>query len=109
MLVRRNRPGENINYLNAGTDMIPEGEVVALGGLGIGIAGANIEPGAVGSVWLEGVWAFPKDATATFAIGATVYWNATANKATSSNADTRIGRATQAAAAADADVLVKLG
>ena len=109
MLVRRNRPGENIDYLNAGAAAIQEGDVVALGARGIGIAGATIDPGEVGSVWVEGVFIFPKAAGA-LSLGADVYWDAAAKNVTASDSGNVIaGWAVQVAGASDSSALVKIG
>ena len=106
ILVKRDRPGSNINYLNAGTDMIPEGNVVQLGDHGIGIAGHNIEPGKVGSVWIEGVFIFPKSA-GPIAIGSEAFWDDSAQNITD-DGDVRAGWVVQDAGAADATALVKI-
>ncbi|MCL2495678.1 MAG: DUF2190 family protein [Oscillospiraceae bacterium] len=107
MVARYNRPGENIDFLNTGTEPIQEGDVVDLGDHGIGVAGATIEAGAVGAVWVEGVFMFPKAAGA-LALGDEVYWNATAQNVTATG-DMAIGWVVQPAGAADATALVKIG
>lgn len=106
MPAKRNRPGENIEYLNTGSAAIGEGEVVILGAHGIGVAGATIEPNAVGAVWVEGVFEFPKAAGA-IALGAQAYWDNAAKTITESGT-VKAGWVVQGAAAADATVLVKI-
>lgn len=107
LLVRRNRPGENIDFLNTGAVAIHEGDVVPLGAHGIGIAGSTIEPNAVGSVWVQGVFEFPKG-TGAIELGADVFWNAAANNAATTGT-VRAGWAVQAAGVADATVLISIG
>ena len=106
LTAKRNRPGENIDYLNTGVEALREGEVIALGEDRIGIVGATIEPNEVGAVWVEGVWIFPK-APGALSIGDSVSW--TDGTGIAATGDTPVGWVVQPAAAGDATVLVKLG
>lgn len=104
---RYERPGENINYHNTG-EPLKEGDIVLLGAHGVGVAGHNIDKGQTGSVWVRGVWRMPKDGGAV-ALGAPLYFDATAGKVTTTKAtNTPVGWAVDAATAGDDTVLAKI-
>lgn len=99
--------GESLDYTNGTNAKIEAGDVVVFG-TKIGVAGCDIAPGAVGSIHVEGVFAFAK-ATGAITAGAAVYWDATNAKITTTSTDnTPAGYAVAAAASADATVLVKI-
>lgn len=64
--------GESLDYINQTDAKIEAGEVVTLGGR-IGIAGTDINAGELGSVHVEGVYAFTKKDKAELAMGTDVY------------------------------------
>lgn len=99
--------GESLDYTNGTSNKIEAGDVVVFG-TKIGVAGCDIVPGAVGSIHVEGVFAFEK-ATGAITAGAAVYWDATNGKITTTSTDnTLAGFAVAAAASGDATVLVKI-
>lgn len=64
--------GETLDYVNTSTKKIEAGDVLTLGNR-IGVAGTDIEPGALGSVHVTGVYEFNKRDTAELTQGMTVY------------------------------------
>lgn len=64
--------GEALDYMNTATKKIEAGDVLTLGNR-IGVAGTDIEPGALGSVHVTGVYEFTKKDTAELTMGMTVY------------------------------------
>lgn len=67
--------GESLDYVNATTKKIEAGDVLIIGNH-IGVAGTDIEPGALGSVHVTGVYEFAKKDTAELTPGMTVYLTA---------------------------------
>jgi predicted RecA/RadA family phage recombinase len=65
---------DRINYLNTGDTTIVRGDVVIDGSL-VGVALGSIAPGELGVVKTDGVWDVDASSTATFAVGATVYFD----------------------------------
>ena len=98
--------GETIDYTNGGASAISYLDIVDLT-TRIAIAASNIAVGATGSVELVGIFEIPADNSKTFAVGAAVYWDATAGKATDDTTKTPAGFAVEAATTADT-VKVKL-
>lgn len=97
--------GSTINYTNSGETKITAGTVVSLTNR-IGIAAGDIAAGAVGALAVQGVFEAAKD-TSNIALGALLYYDATANKfTTTSNGNIPAGWAAQAAAANAASVVV---
>jgi predicted RecA/RadA family phage recombinase len=77
----------------------------------IGVALRPIPANTLGSLAVEGIFDFPKSTAGGSAIGAgaTVYWNAAAQQATTTSAGNKlIGKTTKAAADADTTVRVRL-
>lgn len=100
--------GDSIDY-TPGAD-VAAGAVVVQNDL-IGVAVRPIPANTAGSLVVEGVFDFPKSTAGGSAIGAgaTVYWNAAAQQATTTSAGNKLlGKATKAAADADATVRVRL-
>lgn len=103
------------NYIQKGDTLtIPAPAAVVSGfpviaGAIVGIASGDAASGAPVDVATVGVFELPKVAANTFAIGAAVYWDATASLATStSTSNTKLGVAIAAAAASTATVNVRL-
>jgi predicted RecA/RadA family phage recombinase len=81
----------------------------ALIGTLFGVATTTVLSGNTASFLVEGVVKVDKTAGQTFAAGALVYWDNTAKSVTSvSTGNTRIGAATAAALAGDAQCVVRL-
>lgn len=101
------QPGKSIDYTNDTGADIASGDVVELASH-IGVAGADIPDGEIGTVHLDGVFELPKAAEA-IAAGVDVYWDATAGNITAT-VDTNIpaGMVTKAALLADATVEVRI-
>ena len=72
--------GVSIDYKNTSGATIAANTIVALGTTRCGVAGTDIPNNSVGSVFVEGVWIVPS--TGTIALGAAVYYDASAEKAT---------------------------
>lgn len=100
--------GANIDYINASGSKIAAGDVVSLT-TRVGIAAGDIENGATGTVATEGVFSIAKTASLAVAQGDAVYFNATTKAITKTETDVPAGWAVAAAAAADTEVLVKIG
>jgi predicted RecA/RadA family phage recombinase len=102
--------GGTVDY-TPGAD-VAAGQVVVQGEL-VGIAKTTIKANALGALGVVGVFDFVKSTGAGSAItaGAKVYWDDTANKATTddaSGANKLIGKCIKAAADADATVRVRM-
>ncbi len=98
--------GNTLDYRNLGSEKIEAGDIVSLT-TRVGVAGTDMEAGALGSVAVTGVFSMPK-ATGAVALGALVYYNDTEGKITTTNTDVPAGFAIAAAASGDTTVLVKL-
>lgn len=100
--------GETIDYTATGD--LANGDVVNLA-TRIGVAGDDIAAGETGAVHVVGVFEMPK-ATDAVTVGQALYWDAAAEKITTtaggSSANTPAGWAVAAAGSSDATVLVKL-
>lgn len=103
------------NFVQRGdTITIPAPAAVASGfpviaGAIVGIASGDAASGAPVDVATVGVFDLPKVSANTFALGAAVYWDATAELATSTaTSNTKLGVAVAAAAASTATVTVRL-
>lgn len=72
--------GVSVDYKNTSGATIAANTVVALGTTRCGVAGTDIPNNSVGAVFVEGVWIVPS--TGTIALGAAVYYDASAEKAT---------------------------
>ena len=100
--------GDSLDY-TPGAD-VAAGAVVVQNDL-IGVAKRPIAANTLGSLAVSGVFDFPKSTAGGSAIaaGATVYWNAAAQQATTTSAGNKLlGKTTKAAADADATVRVRL-
>ncbi|MCD8364770.1 MAG: DUF2190 family protein, partial [Clostridiales bacterium] len=100
--------GESIDYPNETEEIIEAGTILKLGDI-VGIAGEEIAAGETGSAHIEGVFKVAKAAEA-FTIGQDVYLVSDEASGTEGEGDddVRLGRAVAAAAADDAEVLVKI-
>jgi len=100
--------GEKIDYKNAGTEVIGNGDIVVIGSK-IGVAGNEIAVGATGSLVLSGIFKMPKGTAEAITLGAKVYWDKTNGVITATvGSNTEAGFAVAAAATADTTVLVHL-
>ncbi len=99
--------GEVIDFTNNTGAKIDANEIVVFGKR-LGVAGTPIEVGETGSLHVFGVFEMPKAASEAITEGATVYYDATAGAITATAGDITAGYATEAAAAADTTVKVKL-
>src|ERR1700737_1154262 len=105
------------NYLHEGwtitvpapTGGVHSGDPILVGGF-FGVANYDREQPLPVEITLGGVWQLPKAATVTFAVGAAVYFDATAGNVTSvsTRGNKLIGAATQCAGASDAVAIVRL-
>jgi predicted RecA/RadA family phage recombinase len=87
---------------------VAAGDVVVIG-RAVAIAREPIAAGELGSVGVEGVYRVPKVAQQAVGKGGWLWWDTSANAATTSAAkDLSMGYAVAAAGASDATVLVKL-
>jgi predicted RecA/RadA family phage recombinase len=91
---------------------VAAGDVVVQGDL-VGVAKQPIATGRLGALAVQGVFDFAKatGAGTAIAVGAVVYWDATAEEATTSDgagANKLIGKAVRAAADGDAVVRVRM-
>ena len=101
--------GESLDYTNGTGSKIEAGDIVVIG-TKIGIAGCDIPAGAVGSLHVEGVFELPeKSGESAIAMGAAVYYDATAGAITAtSTGNTLAGYAAAPAAASATKILVKI-
>ncbi len=98
--------GETLDYKNKTASIIEANTVISLGSR-IGVVGAHIKPGEVGSLHVTGVFEMDKVASEEISMGTQVYFNGTAITATASG-NTSAGYAAADAAVSDAIILVKL-
>ncbi len=99
--------GEAIDFVNDTEETIEANEIVAFGSR-VGIAGTVIEPGETGSLHVFGVFEMPKG-DGEIETGADVAYDADAGTVSAAGEGaTAIGYATEAAAADDETVKVKL-
>lgn len=83
-MVRQAMPvqtGKVIDYTNSGAAAISVGDVVPLVNM-CGIAEIDIPVGATGTVAIYGVWELAAETSVAFAVGDTVYWDATNKRLT---------------------------
>lgn len=101
--------GEALDYINSTEDAIAANNIVVIGSH-LGVAGTNIEAGAVGSVHVVGVFEMPRTGSAAIAMGADLYWDGTAitDTAPGEGIKTPIGYAAAPADASATTVMVKL-
>ena len=98
--------GKFFDYKNEGTSKISTGDIVVVGTRAT-VAAADIEAGEVGTVAVGEVYDLPKDSNA-IALGAKVYYDATAEKETATaSTNLEIGYAIAAAGASASTVRVK--
>lgn len=103
--------GDSIDY-TPGSAVSAGDVVVLLTGSLLGVAVKDIAANELGALAIEGVFTFPKAVLSTSAIpvGTKLYWDASAQKATTtSQSNTYIGKAILAATAAATTVRVKMG
>lgn len=111
MIANYQQPGSAIDYPNGTDSAIVAGQVVSLT-TRIGVAGTDIPASEVGSLYVKGVFAMPKAASAAIAIaiGAAVYYDASADNITTTAASNiPAGWAIAAAAESDTTVQVCIG
>ena len=97
--------GVSIDYKNTSGATIAANTVVALGTTRCGVAGTDIPNNSVGAVFVEGVWIVPS--TGTIALGAAVYYDSSAEKATAT-ATSNVPLGWAVAAAENDTVKIKL-
>lgn len=97
--------GVSIDYKNSSGATIAANTIVALGTTRCGVAGTDIANNSIGSVFVEGVWIVPS--TGTIALGAAVYYDASAEKATAT-ATSNVPLGWAVAAAENDTVKIKL-
>ena len=97
--------GVSIDYKNTSGATIAANTIVALGTTRCGVAGTDIPNNSVGSVFVDGVWIVPS--TGTIALGAAVYYDASAEKATAT-ATSNVPLGWAVAAAENDTVKIKL-
>lgn len=98
--------GEALDYTNTGNTTIEAGTVIEIGDK-IGIAGCDIEPGALGSVHVEGVFEFNKGSGA-LGLGDNVKITASSATAAAAGDNAPNGYVAKDAASGDSTVLVKI-
>ncbi len=90
---------------------VPLGAVVVQGSL-VGIAQRPIPAGAIGALALTGVYDLPAATGTTASVGASLYWDATAQNATTNpgaGVNAPLGAAVRAITATDTLARVRLG
>lgn len=97
--------GVSVDYKNTSGATIAANTIVALGTTRCGVAGTDIPNNSVGAVFVEGVWIVPS--TGTIALGAAVYYDASAEKATAT-ATSNVPLGWAVAAAENDTVKIKL-
>ena len=98
--------GESIDYQNTGAETIKYGDVVPIGAR-IGVASADIAPGTLGTLAVEGVFEAPATSSEAYTAGAALYWDG--DKLTSTaGTHTPAGWCVQPKAAGAANARVKL-
>lgn len=107
MIANYQQPGSAIDYPNGTSSAIAAGQVVSLT-TRIGVAGTDIPASAVGSLYVKGVFVMPKAASTAIAIGAAVYYDASADNITTTTAASNIPAGWAIAAAAENDTTVQV-
>lgn len=97
--------GITIDYKNTSGATIAANTIVALGTTRCGVAETDIPNNSVGAVFVEGVWIVPS--TGTIALGAAVYYDTSAEKATAT-ATSNVPLGWAVAAAENDTVKIKL-
>ena len=106
MIAKYVHDGLAIDYTPAAD--VAAGDIVATGSL-IGVARLDIKAHELGALAMTGVYDVAKADSATFALGAPVYWDADTNKACTTSSKPKLGIAIVAAQSADAIVRVRIG
>lgn len=101
------RSGQNLDYINGGSDAIAAGTVLAIEDI-IGVAVTDIPPGGVGAVEIEGVFSVTA-ATGAWKQGEKLYWDSATSKFTNSSTGNMVaGIAAADKASAASSGLVKI-
>lgn len=98
--------GEAIDFKNETEVKIEAGDVLTMGGR-IGVAGTDIEPRALGSVHVSGVYEITKKDKAALAVGTVVYLSADGITTTKTD-NTPAGYVAAASSAESVSVWVKI-
>lgn len=98
--------GETLDYTNTGSSAIEAGTILTIGKR-IGVAATLIQPKALGSVDVVGVFTMPKTSTNEIKMGTPVYFDGTGITETAST-NVPAGYAVADAAAGDTEILVKI-
>ena len=99
--------GESLDYSNKTDAVIPANTIIDLPSV-IGVAGTDIEPGAVGSILVEGIFEIPKDAETAIEMGAAVFFDGTKIVDKTGDGCVPAGYAAAPAVASATTVLVKI-
>jgi predicted RecA/RadA family phage recombinase len=98
--------GSYLDYTATGT--IAAGDVVVQGDL-VGVVTRSLVNGELGSIATCGVFDFTKNTGVAFTVGQILYWDDTANVATTTSAGNKvIGKVVRAAASGDTSVRIRL-
>ena len=108
-LVRFLHAHNTVDYVNpSATAFIPAGTVIVQGSL-LGFAVADIPPGGMGALYVQGVSWWPKTNTDVVAAGTPMYWDATNQVATATaGSNTLIGKSVMAAANGEYFVQIRM-
>lgn len=98
--------GESLDYKNATTKVIEENTVITIG-TRIGVSGTVINPGAIGSILVEGVFEMKKAQGEEIEMGTDVFFDGE-NITSVEGENVPAGYAAQGAEAGDEKVIVKL-
>lgn len=98
--------GESLDYTNS-TDATIEANTIMVYGSRIGVIGADIKPGELGSIHVVGVFEMPLSDSDAVEAGTEVYWDGDGITATAGS-NTKAGFAAQAAAAGSDTILVSI-
>lgn len=99
--------GEAIDFTNNTDTKIETNQIVVFGSR-LGVAGAPIEAGETGTLHVFGVFEMPKSSANAIEAGTAVYFDGTGITETEGDGTTAAGYATEAAAADDTAIKVKL-
>lgn len=102
--------GEALDYVNSTESAIAANDIVEIGSH-LGVAGTDIEAGAVGSIHVTGVFEMPKTGSTAIAMGTDLYWDGSGITDTAPEGKgikTTIGYAAAPADTSATTVMVKL-
>ncbi|MEX2186319.1 MAG: DUF2190 family protein [Pirellulales bacterium] len=98
--------GESIDYTPGSA--VAAGDVVVQGDL-VGVAKVPITANVLGALAVTGVFDFAKNTGVSFTVGQILYWDDTANQATTTSAGNKqIGKVVRAAGTSDTTVRIRV-